>query len=1025
MLRSRVDRAFGRYQKTGDPHALARVFDATAPELYRIAFHLVCDRHAAEDLVQATFVAAIENAASFDGERRVLPWLLGILANRSRHHRRQTRLRDPVRHVAPSSAADPIEVAAAGELNATVTAAVRRLPDPYRQVVLLHLLHELTPREVAEALARPDATVRTQLHRGLDLLRKLLPASLVGMAPGCAPPPLGLGTVRATVLATAARHGGITLGAGLETFGGILLMKKALSLGLAVVMALLVSWFFWPSSQPLPAPEVRGAPAIVAVRAPGVEVPDVTTAPPTVREVATPPAADERTCLAVLVRWSDGTPAPDVTVRCKPVREDGELWLRAARTDTGGNARFDELGPGKVTAAVDRGGKAEVELAPATTTRLTLDIPRGFDVHGRVLDPDDRPIAGATVWLSVAPNSDESEPVATAELDGAFTIRSASASHVLSATALGYGCAHVAFLSESNAGEERIVRLRRAPGVLIGTVVDPSGNPVADARVLVGAWMTDGPDGTASRILGEVTFGTVWPSRFLRTDATGAFRAEGLPPLPWPVWVAAPGFALSHQVADVRADAATQIVVQVQQGAGLDGVVADATGVPVADAQVTVFYVLPTPHREIGLGMPSTPPSWVRWRARTDTRGGYTFEHLMPGKVVIDAWCAKGSARAELELANGQQLEWNPCITVVESLRLLALVVDEQGQPLAGWNVSYESVATGEGMSSIITDSKGMFRSATVTDGDYRISVRAGDPTVGPTVAVGTLRPGPDRIRIVVPRDAIPGGALRGAVLGPDGTPSSGWLEVRNLATGQLTHASFPERGFVGRLAKADAATAPDGHYQSPALTAGRYRVTFSNQTLGSHTLGEVDVPDHGTADLGVFRVPAPGRLEVTTVDTQGHVIAESWLRAHSLDDRQPSGWLTQREGHVHGSLRPGRYLLMTYGELCAAAQELDVRSGETTKVQFVVPEGVPMRLHVPEPARQRHQLRQAWRDAQGRLLRESDVDPDAAGMLVCAAPAGRYTLEVRDEKGRSASTSFDLRATDPPMVIELPLPAK
>lgn len=52
MLRSRLDRAFVRYARTGDPGALARVFDGCAAELYRIGFHLVGDRHLAEDLVQ-------------------------------------------------------------------------------------------------------------------------------------------------------------------------------------------------------------------------------------------------------------------------------------------------------------------------------------------------------------------------------------------------------------------------------------------------------------------------------------------------------------------------------------------------------------------------------------------------------------------------------------------------------------------------------------------------------------------------------------------------------------------------------------------------------------------------------------------------------------------------------------------------------------------------------------------------------------------------------------------------------------
>ena len=88
-------------------------------------------------------------------------------------------------------------------------------------VLLLHLVHELTPKEVAEAIARPDATVRTQLARGLELLRKALPLGIAGFAAGQVPLPIGLATVRAAVLAHAAQAlpvAATTVGAGSIVF---------------------------------------------------------------------------------------------------------------------------------------------------------------------------------------------------------------------------------------------------------------------------------------------------------------------------------------------------------------------------------------------------------------------------------------------------------------------------------------------------------------------------------------------------------------------------------------------------------------------------------------------------------------------------------------------------------------------------------------------------------------------------------------------------------------------------------------
>ena len=82
-----LDRDFARFVDTGEPAALGRVYDASAAELLALATRLVGNPVEAEDLVQATFVAAIESASSFARGSRVMPWLVGILNNRVREFR--------------------------------------------------------------------------------------------------------------------------------------------------------------------------------------------------------------------------------------------------------------------------------------------------------------------------------------------------------------------------------------------------------------------------------------------------------------------------------------------------------------------------------------------------------------------------------------------------------------------------------------------------------------------------------------------------------------------------------------------------------------------------------------------------------------------------------------------------------------------------------------------------------------------------------------------------------------------------
>ena len=114
-----IDRWFLRYRRTGDVRLLGNVFDRAAPELWRFAAHLCADRHDAEDAVQTAFLAAIENRDDWDEERPLVPWLLGVLANRVREQRRREgRVVDAARTEARAPVPDPLAVAAQRELDA-------------------------------------------------------------------------------------------------------------------------------------------------------------------------------------------------------------------------------------------------------------------------------------------------------------------------------------------------------------------------------------------------------------------------------------------------------------------------------------------------------------------------------------------------------------------------------------------------------------------------------------------------------------------------------------------------------------------------------------------------------------------------------------------------------------------------------------------------------------------------------------------------------------------------------------------
>src|SRR5690606_22820778 len=201
-----LDDLFRRFAAAADMTALAAFYDRVAPELLLVAAHFGASGADAEDLVQATFVAAIEHAARYDPARPVLPWLLGILVNQARRERRR-RGRAPAADRVPASLpVDPADAAAAAEAAAELADRVRALPAGYREAMVRRFVHGLMPVQIAHTLGVPPGTIKTRLRRGTEMLRRALPTGLATAAATVLVPARGLTAIRTVVLDAAARR---------------------------------------------------------------------------------------------------------------------------------------------------------------------------------------------------------------------------------------------------------------------------------------------------------------------------------------------------------------------------------------------------------------------------------------------------------------------------------------------------------------------------------------------------------------------------------------------------------------------------------------------------------------------------------------------------------------------------------------------------------------------------------------------------------------------------------------------------
>jgi RNA polymerase sigma factor (sigma-70 family) len=146
-----------------------------------LAHLLVSDQHA-DDLVQDVALQALRSPPpSPVGLRAFLQTVTRRVASNHRRGERRRRQREAdVAAVARDErwhAPSPADVVAQQEQVQRVVAALLALPEPYRDVLFRRFFHDATPTAIADECRVPVATVKSQLQRGLAMLRERLDAS--------------------------------------------------------------------------------------------------------------------------------------------------------------------------------------------------------------------------------------------------------------------------------------------------------------------------------------------------------------------------------------------------------------------------------------------------------------------------------------------------------------------------------------------------------------------------------------------------------------------------------------------------------------------------------------------------------------------------------------------------------------------------------------------------------------------------------------------------------------------------------
>jgi RNA polymerase sigma factor (sigma-70 family) len=144
--------------------------------VYAVGFALTGNRHDAEEVAQDTFMRAYRALATYPPERirelKQRPWLhriaVNVVRNRARGAKPRTaELNGSESDHAPGPESRALQRAEMDELACRLAG----LPLRYREAVVLRHVHDLSYEEVADALDQPVGTVKSNVHRGLKLLR--------------------------------------------------------------------------------------------------------------------------------------------------------------------------------------------------------------------------------------------------------------------------------------------------------------------------------------------------------------------------------------------------------------------------------------------------------------------------------------------------------------------------------------------------------------------------------------------------------------------------------------------------------------------------------------------------------------------------------------------------------------------------------------------------------------------------------------------------------------------------------------
>lgn len=160
----------------GEADALAQLAAEYRPVARRTALGVLGDPEAAEDIAQDAMIRLQASLPGFRGDADLGTWLHRVVLNLSFDHLRRVRRRitdvpiAEARQTPASDSADPHAQLDAERARGALAAAMERLPDDQREVLVLRFISELSYTEIARVTGTAEGTVASRIYRALKRL---------------------------------------------------------------------------------------------------------------------------------------------------------------------------------------------------------------------------------------------------------------------------------------------------------------------------------------------------------------------------------------------------------------------------------------------------------------------------------------------------------------------------------------------------------------------------------------------------------------------------------------------------------------------------------------------------------------------------------------------------------------------------------------------------------------------------------------------------------------------------------------